>query len=386
MPFMVMEMVKGQSLQQLLEERGRLSIAEAVQIVKQVLSALELTFQHRIVHRDIKPDNLLVDAHHNVKLVDLGLAKRMDGNQNLTQTGMVMGSPHYLAPEQAANAKAADGRADIYSLGCTMFHMINGAPPYQGETSLEIILKHFNGPMVELNELDPTVPRPLAQIVAKMMARNLADRYQTPTEVKADLAQWEAGQAFVEPIVSHRKTTRSKYVYPFALALLCLGLAIIGFGKFSSTGRDTPHESPSRDQHEVSEPEKPASKVRKKSALMSALVARDTKRLQWLLDRGTSPNVPQGTVSPLHYAVEIDETRYVRMLLEKGANPNCRDPFGETPLIYALRSDNRQMGSDLLDFGANPNVRDRNGHTPLQLAAGDPFWKRKLLEKGASPY
>lgn len=112
---------------------------------------------------------------------------------------------------------------------------------------------------------------------------------------------------------------------------------------------------------------------------------RDTKRLQRLLNRGTSPNAQQGSVSPLHYAVEMGETGYVRMLLEKGANPNSRDPLGETPLIYALRSGNRRMGSDLLDFGANPNVRDRNGHTPLQLAAGDAFWTRKLLEKGASP-
>jgi ankyrin repeat protein len=81
----------------------------------------------------------------------------------------------------------------------------------------------------------------------------------------------------------------------------------------------------------------------------------------------------------------MGEARYVRMLLEKGANPNALDPSGETPLIYALRSGNRQMGSDLLDFGANPNARDRSGRASLELAAGDAFWTRKLLEKGASP-
>jgi ankyrin repeat protein len=120
------------------------------------------------------------------------------------------------------------------------------------------------------------------------------------------------------------------------------------------------------------------------SALLEALWRRDTDRLRFLLDRGSSPNAPNGTVSPLHQAVALGEAGYVRMLLEKGANPNAVDPQGETPLLKAIHRGNREMGSALLDFGANPNARDRAGYTPLQLAGGDPFWRRKLLEKGAN--
>jgi ankyrin repeat protein len=113
------------------------------------------------------------------------------------------------------------------------------------------------------------------------------------------------------------------------------------------------------------------------------LANRDSEGLRRLLDRGSSPNVSSGGMTPLRYAVLIGDGRAVRMLLEKGANPNPTDPAEDAPLLLALQRGHREVVANLLDFGANPNVRDRSGRTPLQLAAGDPYFIRKLTEKGA---
>ena len=413
LPFLVMEFVEGESLQQRLEAKGKLPLGEAVGIVKQVLAALELTFEHRIVHRDIKPDNLLVDRQGRVRLVDLGLAKQVDGGLELTQTGAVMGSPYYIAPEQAANSKAADGRADIYALGCTFFHLLVGAPPYGGATYLEIILKHIQGPVADLSALDASIPMPVVEIVARMMVKDPARRYQTPAEILADLAMWEAGQMGRTQVL-RPDGDRSDWRRRLPLAIATVLALLILFGWLMRMGdglkpdplptapvveqtRPPPSEIPSA-VVEKPMPEKPVrprltnrpSPGRTESpragagnALMDALSTRDTEGLRHLLDRGSNPNVSSGGLAPIHYAVMIGDSRAVRMLLEKGANPNAQDPSGETALVLAMQRGYREMVGDLLDFGANPNVRDRAGRTPLELAAGDPYFTRKLTEKGA---
>ena len=425
LPFLVMELVEGESLQQRLDGKGKLPLAAAVDVVKQVLSALELTFEHRIVHRDIKPDNLLFDHQGKIKLVDLGLAKQVGGNLNLTQTGAVMGSPYYIAPEQASNSKAVDGRADIYALGCTFFHLLAGSPPYGGSTYLEIILKHIQGPVADLSALAPEIPTAIVEIAARMMAKDPLRRYQTPTEVLADLAMWEAGQPI--PIAREGQTpapTRKRRTLLASGAGLAALLGWLGWSALQknmaaptvqpvpvdeTTPRldgaemvraDTPAH-PRRPEEVNSAPApapsaitNPARKVHRPTAreplrkrgsnrVMDALVNRDVAGLRALLDRGASPNTSVGGLSPLHYAVLTGDGSVVRMLLEKGANPNAQDAAGETPLVHAMTRGYRELGAALLDFGANPNVRDRNGRTPLQLAGGDPYWTRKLLEKGA---
>lgn len=407
LPFLVMEFVDGESLQQRLDARGKLPLGEAVGILKQVLSALELTFEHRIVHRDIKPDNLLIDGQGRVRLVDLGLAKQVDGNLNLTQTGAVMGSPHYIAPEQASNAKAVDGRADLYALGCTFFHMLAGAPPYGGSTYLEIILQHIQGPAADLSALDPSIPTPIVEIVARLMAKDPARRYQTPAEVLSDLAAWEAGEAGATQ-VGRPARDRSGRWWWLVLGTLALGLGVTAHLVLRKAGGTRPPAAPTplaaAPQPESAVPStaaaerptraRPASRPpavarpetsrgRGGSPLLDALANRDSEGLRRLLDRGSSPNVSSGGMTPLRYAVLIGDGRAVRMLLEKGANPNPTDPAEDAPLLLALQRGHREMVANLLDFGANPNVRDRSGRTPLQLAAGDPYFIRKLTEKGA---
>ena len=419
LPFLVMEFVEGESLQQRLEARGKLPLGEAVGILKQVLAALELTFEHRIIHRDIKPDNLLVDRQGRVRLVDLGLAKQMDGGLELTQTGAVMGSPYYIAPEQAANSKAADGRADIYALGCTFFHLLVGAPPYGGATYLEIILKHIQGPVAGLSALDASIPMPVVEIAARMMAKDPARRYQTPTEILADLATWQAGQMGkaqgLHPDGDRWGRRRLLPLAIVAVLALLVPLTWLAMGKGDRVKSDSlttapvveqtrppPSgiapalvEKPKLEKQILAKPARPRATTRPSpgrtesprarggNALMDSLSTRDTEGLRKLLDRGASPNVSSGGLAPIHYAVMIGDSRAVRMLLEKGANPNAQDLSGETALLLAMQRGYRDMVGDLLDFGANPNVRDRAGRTPLELAVGDPYFTRKLTEKGA---
>ena len=415
--FLVMEFVEGKSLQKLLDERGALPVVEALSITAQILDALELTFKHRIVHRDIKPDNILIDNQGVAKLADLGLAKQLGAELQLTQTGMVMGSPYYIAPEQASDTKKAGPLVDIYSLGCVLFHMLAGAPPFSGATHLEVVLKHIRDPIPDLSQVAPSVPVSLSPIVAKMMAKEPKDRFVSPSEIR------QALQPLLQPETVHnnraperpwRGLRRLKFVGP-GLLILGLGVSLRWCGRDkpvlvpptkeapvatasavtpeSSTATHTaqPEAAPAKPQHRprkaAAEPSSPwlprESPHARSGGLFDALEARDTEHLRALLDRGAQPNVADGQFSPLHEAVRLGEPRFVRMLLEKGANPNARDFAGETPLHHALHRRDREMVSALLDFGANPNLPDRMGMSPLQAAGSDGYLVRKLLEKGA---
>jgi hypothetical protein len=247
------------------------------------------------------------------------------------------------------------------------------------------------------------------EIVARMMAKDPARRYQNPTEVLADLGRWEAGQ---EPSPASRPPPdRSGKRRGLVLAALGLATALaivlwLSLRQGAGPAVTIPPSSPMVNRAEpdgsaspVATPEKPARprrtirsgaplrnvppRGRSGDPVMDALASRDSDKLRALLDRGAPPNVTTGGLTPLHYAVLLGDGRTVRLLLEKGANPNAQDSAGETPLILAIRRGDRPTGAALLDFGANPNARDRAGWTPLQLVAGDDFWTRKLLEKGA---
>ena len=330
---------------------------------------------------------------------------------------MVMGSPYYIAPEQASDTKKAGPLVDIYSLGCVLFHMLAGAPPFAGATHLEVVLKHIRDPIPDLSQVAPSVPVSLSPIVAKMMAKDPKDRFANPSEIRhalQPLLQPEASRQDQEPERHWRGLRLLKFVGP-GLLILGLGVSLHWCGRDkpvlvpptkeapvatasavtpeSSTATHTaqPEAAPAKPQHRprkaAAEPSSPwlprESPHARSGGLFDALEARDTEHLRALLDRGAQPNVADGQFSPLHEAVRLGEPRFVRMLLEKGANPNARDFAGETPLHHALHRRDREMVSALLDFGANPNLPDRMGMSPLQAAGSDGYLVRKLLEKGA---
>ena len=182
-PYIVMEYIDGGSLRNSLTANGMLSEEQAVVIVEAVASALRAAEEHHIVHRDIKPDNIMFTKQGEVKLADLGIAKKGDTGLDLTKTNMMIGTPAYLPPEQAQNAKSVDERADIYSLGATFYEMLTGEQPYPGETTIEVLHKLFSAPVPDPRKVNPAVSAASAAIVMKMMAKNPKDRFQNANEL-----------------------------------------------------------------------------------------------------------------------------------------------------------------------------------------------------------
>ncbi len=185
--YLAMEFVDGGSLQDWLKRLERLTVGDAVHVILACARALEHAHENSVIHRDIKPDNVLLTRKGVVKLADLGLAKALQEDLELTQSGVGAGTPHYIAPEQAANAKHADGRSDIYSLGCMLYRLLAAEVPFKGESTLEVIKAKEAGKFTALRRLNSDVPPRLELITDKMMANRPEHRYPTCTELIRDL-------------------------------------------------------------------------------------------------------------------------------------------------------------------------------------------------------
>ena len=187
-----MEHVPGQTLSDVVKAKGPLAVPLACHYARQVALGLQRAHEKGMVHRDIKPGNLILrkdGPKHLVKILDFGLSKVADApaDSDLTGTGRAMGTPAYAAPEQAADAAAADTRSDIYALGGTLFYLLTGRPPFAGRSAMELWVAHAQTPPPSVTDLRPDVPAELAAVVARMLAKNPADRFQTPAEVAAAL-------------------------------------------------------------------------------------------------------------------------------------------------------------------------------------------------------
>ena len=185
--FLVMEYVEGRDLGALVKRGGKLPVGTACEYVRQVALGLEHAHERHMVHRDIKPNNLLLDDTGCVKILDMGLARLngRDGNAQteLTHTGQVMGTPDYIAPEQALDSKSADIRSDIYSLGCTLYRLLTGQVPFQGEGAIAKITARLTGDPPLLRSALPDAPEELEAVVLNMMQCDAEARYQTPAEI-----------------------------------------------------------------------------------------------------------------------------------------------------------------------------------------------------------
>jgi serine/threonine-protein kinase len=185
--YLVLEYVDGPSAQFLLQQFGRLSVGDAVHIALDIARGLEHAHSRNIVHRDIKPDNILITRSGVAKLGDMGLAKRTDEPSHLTAARQGFGTTAYMPYEQAINAKYADGRSDIYALGATLYHLLTGQVPFPGENHLEVVEKKNQGYYRPASALGLGIPPGLDLILAKMLARQPRDRYQTASELIIDL-------------------------------------------------------------------------------------------------------------------------------------------------------------------------------------------------------
>lgn len=183
--YIVMEYVKGQTLKQLIKKRGKLSVPETIDIVSQLTDGLAHAHDSYIIHRDIKPQNIMILDDGMVKITDFGIAMAINAS-DLTQTNSVMGSVHYLPPEQASG-KGSTIKSDIYSLGIMIYEMLVGTMPFRGETAVEIAMKQLKNPIPSIRKENPSVPQALENIILKATAKNTKNRYNNVRELYDDL-------------------------------------------------------------------------------------------------------------------------------------------------------------------------------------------------------
>lgn len=240
-----MEFVSGGSVQDLLRDKGKLSVEEALPVVIDVAKGLQFAEKKHIVHRDIKPDNLMLTETGRVKICDLGIAESLMERGAIEQQEGVFGSPHYIAPEQAAGDDI-DHRVDLYSLGATFYRLLAGRTPFSGKSSKEIMRKHIDEEPVPLKETDPTIPDRVCKVIEKMMAKDPNQRYQNAGEVLVDLEKLTKPEK--RPSPRHRRTraraaaAKSRrvphVVYIVAGALLALIILLLLILHFTSAARE----------------------------------------------------------------------------------------------------------------------------------------------------
>ena len=183
--YIVMEYVEGKHLKNLLKKRGKLTVPEVVDIVLQITNGLSVAHDSYLIHRDIKPQNILILDNGLIKITDFGIAVAMNATQ-LTQTNSVMGSVHYLPPEQASG-KGATLQSDIYSIGILMYELLTGKLPFKGDNAVEIALKHLKEPMPSIKDEEPDIPQSIENIILKATAKNPKNRYADAREMHEDL-------------------------------------------------------------------------------------------------------------------------------------------------------------------------------------------------------
>jgi len=187
----VMELVEGRSCKELLNERGKLPLREVLEIGERVTAALDHAARHGVVHRDVKPGNILLARDGAVKLTDFGLA-RATSDRSLTKFGITVGTPQYMSPEQVKSPRRVDLRSDFYSLGATLYHLATGRPPFGGETVGETLHEVLYGRPIPVEQVDPTLPQAFSRLLARLLARDPKRRYASGAELLADLARVRA--------------------------------------------------------------------------------------------------------------------------------------------------------------------------------------------------
>ena len=204
--YIVMELVEGITLKEYIQEKGRLKSDEAINIAIQIAQGLEVAHQNHTIHRDIKPQNIIVSKNGGIKVTDFGIARAASSN---TMTANAMGSVHYISPEQARGG-FSDERSDIYSLGITMYEMVTGHVPFEGENNVAVALMHIQGEMISPREYYPDIPTSLEKIILKCTQKKAERRYLTASALIADLKRVQANPdidcVVVPPIVPSSPT------------------------------------------------------------------------------------------------------------------------------------------------------------------------------------
>ncbi len=241
--FFVMEFVEGRSLRQLLAEWGSFPEEQVLDVAIQVTGALDHAWQRGVIHRDVKPGNILITEDGRVKLTDMGLAKGAT-DLTLTRHGATVGTPQYISPEQARDPSSVDVRSDLYSLGATLFHMATGQPPFRADSIGELISKVLDERAPSATDLNPELSSGLSLVIQKLLAKNPALRYQTPRELLEDLERVrraERPRVDVSALAHERRrrtSRRSRWLaWGSAAAFLCFAaLAVVYWPRHNGDG------------------------------------------------------------------------------------------------------------------------------------------------------
>jgi serine/threonine protein kinase len=248
--FIAFEFVEGENLRVLLERRGRLPVPEAIHYMLQVATGLAHAAARGVVHRDIKPSNIIISSNGRAKLVDMGLARSLEPHRDngLTQSGVTLGTFDYISPEQALEPRDADVRSDIYSLGCTLYHMLTGQPPVPDGTAAKKLHHHQHIAPVDPRQLNPQIPDDVAAIMARMMAKDPKDRYQRAEHLVQHLimtaqklgavAETPDGVLFVDAPLPSAPRKRPAMIAALAVLALTALIAVLSLAPTDS-GRTT---------------------------------------------------------------------------------------------------------------------------------------------------
>ena len=232
--FITMEFIEGRDLKSLLVEKGKLPPEQAVEIVQQVCLALEAAHGEGVVHRDLKPQNIMVDKDGRASVMDFGIARSLDFG-GMTQTGALMGTPEYMSPEQV-RGEHVDARSDLFTLGIILQEILTGKLPFQAETAMASMYKRTRERALSVHHLDTSVPQQLADIVGRCLELDPKERFQTAREIYDALESWKKGAAESLSLRSHRWRRRAKLL-PWKEAAAVLVLAIAGGGAYFIRGR-----------------------------------------------------------------------------------------------------------------------------------------------------
>jgi serine/threonine-protein kinase len=229
-PYIVMELIQGKTLRELIN--GPIDPKVAIQITEGILQALAYSHANGIVHRDIKPGNIMITDSGDIKVMDFGIARALDDvSATMTATWNVVGTAQYLSPEQASG-EIADNRSDLYSVGCVLYEMLTGKPPYSGDTPVSIAFQHVSADLVAPSKINPALDQQFDHFLSVVMAKEPANRYQDANSMLADLHRIRTGQTITTEIVRPRK--KKNRVWQAVAALLTFLLVGVGGYALSS--------------------------------------------------------------------------------------------------------------------------------------------------------
>ncbi|MEU4245111.1 Stk1 family PASTA domain-containing Ser/Thr kinase [Actinoplanes sp. NPDC026619] len=207
LPFIVMEFVNGHTLKEVLAQEQRLPTRRALETIADICAALEFSHRHGIIHRDIKPGNVMITQNGQVKVMDFGIARALaSGATTMTQTSAVIGTAQYLSPEQA-RGESVDARSDVYAAGCVLFELLVGHPPFVGDSPVSVAYQHVREDPKAPSDINPDVPRDVDAIVLKALAKNPLNRYQSAQEMRADALRAVSGRpVLATPVMTEAET------------------------------------------------------------------------------------------------------------------------------------------------------------------------------------